>query len=639
MAADYVIQNRWALGDTVCLSALVRDLNLAHPGQFRLAMSGHYANVFWVNNPYVSPLDPKANARVLRFDYRPGIRQSSAGVKLHFLTWFHRNFEALTGVRVPVLRPKGDIHLSEKERKPVVPLDRYWVVVAGGKLDMTAKIWSAARFQQLVDRLAGRGVRCVQAGATFSRHVHPTLKNCHRAVGATRSERQFFSLIYNAEGVVCGVTAAMHIAAAFDKPCVVIAGGREEPWWEAYTNDHGAFGPQCPPVRVPHRFLHTLGQLDCCQARGCWKARTVPLGEADLRNADARDKLCKRPVRAGDQPLPLCLDMITVDQVYDAVMSYYEDGTLEPPAPPRATFPPPREAAGGFKPLPLPATPLPAEFSPAPRESHHFRVLDHPTLGGKVTVFVLGWGDHRDLLEKCLTGILDTVPPGRRDLRVALNQPSAASLAFARGFDTGVITKLYVDHGTRRKYQAMREMFWDEDCPIRTKYVVWFDDDTIVLDKLWLPKLAGTIVANHDQGARLYGARMFHDLQVFAKGGHNPRTWFEQADWWRGLPLRLRGREQYAPNGSVIDFAVGWFWALAAEAVRVCDIPDGRLEHNFGDVVIGEQVHQGGYRIKMFNENKKYVWCPKKEQGGRRGFSQAAPFADPATRANHRPGS
>jgi hypothetical protein len=115
----------------------------------------------------------------------------------------------------------------------------------------------------------------------------------------------------------------MHVAAAFDKPCVVIAGGREEPWWEAYVDDYAAFGPKAAPVTVPHRYLHTLGLLECCKLKGCWKRKVIKTADTDPKH------LCKliSPTMSG-QVIPECMNMITVDHVVEAVMSYYEDGTL-----------------------------------------------------------------------------------------------------------------------------------------------------------------------------------------------------------------------------------------------------------------------------------------------------------------------
>jgi len=64
----------------------------------------------------------------------------------------------------------------------------------------------------------------------------------------------------------------MHLASAVEskiskkhnRACVVIAGGREPVHWEAYPT---------------HQFIHTIGALSCCQNGGCWRSRTIPLGD------------------------------------------------------------------------------------------------------------------------------------------------------------------------------------------------------------------------------------------------------------------------------------------------------------------------------------------------------------------------
>lgn len=330
--AVLILRNNWALGDTICLSALMRDIHLEYPGEYQLRMIGNYKS-FWNNHPYARVQGVGEHGRLVALEYLEGIRAAGRGNKIHFLSWFHRSFEKATGIHVPVRLPKGHIALSESDKQPKIP-GRYWIVNAGFKIDMTAKGWHFHRYQTVVDALAAYGIRCVQMGADFSKHFHPKLKNCEQAVGTTRDIKDLFSLIYNAEGVICGVTAAMHIAAAFDKPCVVVAGGREEPWWEAYTNTApSTFGPECLPVKIPHRFLHTVGLLDCGignTTKGCWRDRTVPIEQADYTNAKNKARLCLFPVRS-KQPVPRCMDLITPDMVVEAVLSYYVDGTLPPP--------------------------------------------------------------------------------------------------------------------------------------------------------------------------------------------------------------------------------------------------------------------------------------------------------------------
>ena len=176
----------------------------------------------------------------------------------------------------------------------------------------------------------------------------------------------------------------------------------------------------------------------------------------------------------------------------------------------------------------------------------------------------------------------------------------------------------------------MREMFWDERCPINSRYIIWFDDDAYVKDPRWLQYLTTAIVAGHSKGERMYGIKMFHDFNAYSKGGHQPQNWFQKADWHNGRHFRVRNNKTEAPNGSVIDFAVGWFWALNTEALRQANIPDVRLNHNGGDITIGAQLHQTGFSVCQFNKGKIMIHTPKKEEGGRRvgGYEESFPWVN-----------
>lgn len=652
-----VLHNSWALGDTVCLSALARDIQLAYPGQYHIQMSGHYSGVAWLNNPHCEKAPDNPTGQLVRLQYHDGIIHcNNGGAKKHFLSWFHHSFEQKTGLPVPVTKPKGDIHLSAEEQK-IRPDGRYWVVVCGGKMDMTAKVWSAAYWQQTVDILTAQGIRVVQAGHEFDRHFHPKLERVEHLVGKTRNERHFFSLIAGAEGVICGVTAAMHIAAVFDKPCVVLAGGREAPWWEAYTNCYfpTSFGPKCEPVKVEHTYLHTIGLLDCGIGnldRGCWKDRTVPLEQADHTVPKKMHKLCKKPVAVGHQMVPECMRMITPDHVVEAVMNYYEKGVLPPIGTPKKVYSlptledlgidleaekkaiaaEPKPASDPLKLGPPPAwnpnwtKELPKAVEPRKGEPASFAAMDHPYVGGRFTLFVLGYGDNLGLIERCIGSILDTCPRHRFDLRVALNQPSPRVLAFVKGMVGSTVTKMYLDTGERRKYPAMREMFWDKACPIDTPYLCWFDDDSWCRKNDWMIKLTESIRANHPNQGRLYGAWHYHDLMGVKRPGAPRENWFKEATWWRGRNLYTGQGQRMAPNGSQIVFASGGFWALATHVVREADIPDVRLNHNGGDITIGCQVTQAGYKVVNFSPK------PGKEiiawsDSPRRGFREDFPWA------------
>jgi ADP-heptose:LPS heptosyltransferase len=123
--------------------------------------------------------------------------------------------------------------------------------------------------------------------------------------------RRLIRLVYHAEGVLSPVSLPMHLAAAIEakpggpkhRPCVVVAGGREPPHWEAYPH---------------HQFIHTVGALLCCDNGGCWKSRTIPLGDGN--DGDLPENLC---VDVHDN-LPACMDMITAVDVIRRIEMYRE---------------------------------------------------------------------------------------------------------------------------------------------------------------------------------------------------------------------------------------------------------------------------------------------------------------------------
>ena len=94
---------------------------------------------------------------------------------------------------------------------------------------------------------------------------------------------------------------------AMNRPCMVLAGGREPPHFTAYPH---------------HQFIHTVGALRCCDNGGCWKSRTLPLGDGDAK--DEPSQLCVDVVGT----LPRCMHMITSDEVIRRIEMYFQGGAL-----------------------------------------------------------------------------------------------------------------------------------------------------------------------------------------------------------------------------------------------------------------------------------------------------------------------
>jgi ADP-heptose:LPS heptosyltransferase len=311
-----ILRNFQSPGDIVMLTATVRDLHACHPGQFVTDVRTSCPDL-WANNPYLTPLsEDEPGVEVVDCHY-PLIDRINT-VPYHFLHGFTEYLNDTLDLRIKPTQFKGDVHLSPEETdwfkrvedaRGRVP--RYWLFASGGKFDYTIKWWSAARYQEVVNHFKGR-LDFVQIGE--GGHHHPALENVIDLRGQT-SLRQLTRLMYHAEGAVSAVSLLMHLAAAVPpkpgmpqhRPCVVIAGGREPPHFTAYPN---------------HQYLHTVGALRCSDQGGCWKSRTLPLGDGDPKDQE----LCVDVI--GDQPR--CMHMITVDDVIRAIERYYEGGVLPP---------------------------------------------------------------------------------------------------------------------------------------------------------------------------------------------------------------------------------------------------------------------------------------------------------------------
>lgn len=244
-------------------------------------------------------------------------------------------------------------------------------------------------------------------------------------------------------------------------------------------------------------------------------------------------------------------------------------------------------------------------------------VMDHPAVGGKYTVFILFYGDYHDLHRKCLTSLLASVPARRIDLRVGTNMVCQATLDMIAEYQKqGFITKHYYHADNAYKYPVMREMFWDDSCPITTKWVLWFDDDSICdVDPNWLNYLS-VHIAQHHRGndAHMIGANFVWSPNK------KTRDILASRPWYKGKPWRAKNGKP-SPNGNNIIFVTGGFWALTTEALRAADVPDlgTGLTHTGGDWQIGEQIYQAGYGLKQFNGQKQFV---RTSSVDRRGATQ-----------------
>ncbi len=208
----------------------------------------HFMAIFDAN-PYIDDFEGEADM-VLHLGTNLGCKGSNNSGE-HMTQAFRKAVIAKTGFEFPQGPLKPDLHLSEHEiNMPRIVDGRYWVICIGKREPFTSKFWPPERWQAVVDSLPD--ITFVQIG--HSDHHHPELvgSNVIDMIGKTQGKetgiRDLFRLVYHSDGCCSLVSSLMHIAAAFDKPCVIPAGAREPVRFEQYA---------------PHRYLHVQGSMDC----------------------------------------------------------------------------------------------------------------------------------------------------------------------------------------------------------------------------------------------------------------------------------------------------------------------------------------------------------------------------------------
>ena len=283
-----ILRHGLDVGDVLMMTIAVRDLHLAHPGKYLTDIRTRWPDL-WLNNPYITEIKDK-EGKVLNIGY-PLIQNSGT---LHFSDAFRLDLASQLKIEIPWTSMNPDLHLSDEEKDDNVVKKlsgyggKYWVLNAGYKADVILKHYPF--WQEVIDLLKN-DIQIVQVGA--KQDNHDNYDNVINLVGKT-SLRDLIKTIYWSEGTIGPISCQMVFAAAFNKPAVVLAGGKEPPRWQAYNY---------------HRYLSVCGTLKCAPGNGCWKAKYE-----DCTN------------RVGN--IPRCFAMISPEEVAKNVLLYYEGGIL-----------------------------------------------------------------------------------------------------------------------------------------------------------------------------------------------------------------------------------------------------------------------------------------------------------------------
>ena len=283
---ELILNHGLDVGDTAMMTIAVRDLHLAHPGEYKTDVRTRWPDL-WLNNPYITELE---EGHKINLGY-PLIQNTGS---LSFADGFRLDLADQLGINIPHTTHNIDLHLTTEEKKRNIVQEKfgypgkYWILNGGYKADAILKYYPF--WQEAVDELKNK-VQIVQVGSNGD--VHPELNGVFSLVGET-SLREFIQVIYRSEGTIGPISAQFVLATAFNKPSVIVAGGKEPPRWQMYNY---------------HRYLSVCGCLKCAPGNGCWTAKFQD---------------CKS--RVGN--VPRCFAMISPKEVARNVMLYYEGGAL-----------------------------------------------------------------------------------------------------------------------------------------------------------------------------------------------------------------------------------------------------------------------------------------------------------------------
>lgn len=316
-------------GDILTLTAAVESLHATYPGEYLTDVRTSHAAI-WQNNPHITRItndDPEARLLAMHYNKGPVSINRCNEVLCPFLGAYTDDLAQQIGRPLRLTTNRPHVYLTGPERAAVPTFNRgatpgadachdrpIWLICAGIKRDWTTKQWPVEYYQQVVDA-TGDLVHWVQIG--LKHHDHPELRNVTSLLDTGPPMRELIVLAWHAAGGLGPVTFLQHVMAAHDKPYICLVGGREPPAWVQYQRQH---------------TLHTVGQLDCCATKACWKMRVFPLNDNATvgkgeRKKKIDDSLCAHPRTDFSRPVPECMARIQPEEVI-ALLRRIAGGTV-----------------------------------------------------------------------------------------------------------------------------------------------------------------------------------------------------------------------------------------------------------------------------------------------------------------------
>ena len=285
----------WGLGDAICLTSSLRDIHAAYPDEYEFFMHTGYDEVFR-NLPGVYTSLKAAGDQPLEIRYR--INGPHHGT-IHLVDFLRDKLKAIINRPIPAGPQHGWLVLNDADRIDPPVAGKFWVLSCGYRLDITTKAWPTENWQQTISSLPE--IQFVRIGASCKWDVQPPIEGVKANLVGKTTIRQIIQLIAhpNCIGVLGGESSAIHIAAAFGKRMVCVAGDRMLKAAVCYDGED---------------FLGNNGS----PCSGCVKYRVQPLELPGIGDnwPTHNNSLCVLPSESG---YTSCMEKITPQQVVEAI--------------------------------------------------------------------------------------------------------------------------------------------------------------------------------------------------------------------------------------------------------------------------------------------------------------------------------
>lgn len=221
----------------------------------------------------------------------------------------------------------------------------------------------------------------------------------------------------------------------------------------------------------------------------------------------------------------------------------------------------------------------------------------------KITILVLCYGDHLDLAKRCLSSIINNFDKNQYYLKVGLNKVSNETRDYVLSLNE--VDDIYISKTNIHKPAMWRRMSKD----IPTKWCMWFDDDSYVLEKNALENRLNLInTQDFDMCGHIF----------FLNGEYEHfKKYIRQQNWYNQKPIPC-GVTSYENIFNTDGLEKRWFfltggnWLIKSELLEKFNYPplnmgkylieNNHIVNQGDDILICEILRQNNCKLLNIGE-------------------------------------